>query len=177
MKKIASLLLAALVFVAVESHAQGFHIIPKVGLNLSSLSNVDGSTIAGLNAGVSLEMLFSEKFGIEPGVLFSMQGTKISSKKTHLDYINIPIYAKYYVWHGLNVFAGPQVGFNVRAKHDGKSVKDRIRTADFGLGLGAGYQFEWGLMVSANYNFGFVNIEKSTKTKNGVFQLNVGWRF
>ena len=177
MKKIATLLLAALAFAGFESHAQGIHIIPKVGLNLSSLSHVDGSTIAGLNAGVSLEILLTEKFGIEPGVLFSMQGTKIGSEKIHLDYINIPVYAKYYVLGGLNVFAGPQVGFNVRAKSGGERVKDLVRTADFGLGLGVGYQFGWGLMVSANYTFGFVNIEKDTSTKNGVFQLNVGWRF
>ena len=69
------------------------------------------------------------------------------------------------------------MGFNVRAKSGGERVKDLVRTADFGLGLGVGYQFGWGLMVSANYNFGFVNIEKDTSTKNGVFQLNVGWRF
>ena len=78
---------------------------------------------------------------------------------------------------GLNVFAGPQVGFNVRAKSGGESIKSLVKTADFGLGLGVGYQFGWGLMFSANYNFGFVDIEKSTSTKNGVFQLNVGWRF
>ena len=72
MKKIATLLLAALAFAGFESHAQGIHIIPKVGLNLSSLSHVDGSTIAGLNAGVSLEILLTEKFGIEPGVLLSL---------------------------------------------------------------------------------------------------------
>lgn len=144
MKKIATLLLAALAFAGFESHAQGIHIIPKVGLNLSSLSHVDGSTIAGLNAGVSLEILLTEKFGIEPGVLFSMQGTKIGSEKIHLDYINIPVYAKYYVLGGLNVFAGPQVGFNVRAKSGGERVKDLVRTADFGLGLGVGYQFRVG---------------------------------
>ena len=169
--------MASLVLVTFSSQAQGFHIIPKVGLNLSSLSNVDGKSIAGLNAGVSFELLFSEKFGIEPGVLFSMQGTKIDSEKVHLDYINIPIYAKYYILGGLNVFAGPQLGFNVRAKSGDESIKDLIKTADFGLGLGVGYQFKWGLMFSANYNFGFVDVQKSAKTKNGVFQLNVGWRF
>ena len=177
MKKIFPLLLVALFFAAGRTQAQGFHIIPKVGLNLSSLSNVDGKSIAGLNAGVSFEILFSKRFGIEPGVLFSMQGTKIDAGKVHLDYINVPIYAKYYLIRGFNVFAGPQVGFNVRAKSDGESVRSVVRKADFGLGLGAGYQFGWGLMVSAGYNFGFVDVRKSATTKNGVFQLDVGWRF
>lgn len=177
MKKIFSLLVVALLLGSFKAQAQGFHIIPKVGLNLSSLSNVDGSSIAGVNVGVSAEIMLSKKFAIEPGILFSMQGTKIDLEKVHLDYINIPVYAKYYIIKGFNVFAGPQVGFNIRAKSGGESVKDLIRTADFGMGLGAGYQFGWGLMVSANYNFGFVDVQKSTSTKNGVFQLNVGWRF
>lgn len=177
MKKIFTLSLLALLLAVTGAAAQGFHIIPKVGLNLSSLTKIDSKTIAGVNVGVSAEIMFTSRFGIEPGVLFSMQGAKVGSEKVHLDYINIPVYAKYYVWHGLNVFAGPQVGFNVRAKAGGEKVKDQVKTADFGMGLGAGYQFKWGLMVSANYNFGFVNIEKTTKTKNGVFQLNVGWRF
>lgn len=177
MKKIITLFVASLVLVTFSANAQGFHIIPKVGMNLSSLSNVDGKSIVGLNAGVSFEILFTEKFGIEPGVLFSMQGTKVKDVRTKLNYINIPVYAKYYVLGGLNVFAGPQVGFNVSAKQGGKSVKDMVKNADFGLGLGVGYQFGFGLMVAANYNFGFVDIQKSTKTKNGVFQLNAGWRF
>ncbi|WP_295939228.1 porin family protein [uncultured Alistipes sp.] len=177
MKKIFFLVLASLLFVAAKSNAQGFHIIPKVGLNLSSLSNIDGSTIAGLNAGVSAEILFSERFGIEPGILFSMQGTKVDVTNIHLSYINIPIYAKYYLIKGFNVFAGPQVGLNVHAKQGGENVKDRFKKADFGLGFGVGYQFKWGLMLSANYNFGFVNVSKDTSTKNGVFQLNAGWRF
>lgn len=29
-----------------------------------------------------------------------MQGTKIDTEKVHLDYINIPVYAKYYVLGG-----------------------------------------------------------------------------
>lgn len=177
MRKIFSLILVALFFAAGKAAAQGFHVIPKMGLNLSSLSHVDGSSVAGLNVGVSFELLFTGRFGIEPGVLFSMQGTKIDSERVHLDYINIPVYAKYYIIKGFNVFAGPQVGFNVRAKSGGEDVKNLIKTADFGLGLGTGYQFKWGLMVSANYNFGFVDVRKSTSVKNGVFQINAGWRF
>lgn len=174
MKKIATLLL---LFLAFEASAQGFHIIPKVGMNLSSVTNLSSSSIVGFNAGVSAEIMFSKRFGIEPGVLFSMQGAKISGEKLHLDYINIPVYAKYYIIRGFNVFAGPQVSFNVRAKSGGESVKDIVRTADFGLGLGAGYQFGWGLMVSLGYNIGFVDIQKASTAKNGVFQVNVGWRF
>lgn len=177
MKKIVTFSLLALLFGVAGVRAQGFHIIPKVGLNLSSLTNINGNSIAGFNAGVSAEIMFSKHLGIEPGVVFSMQGAKLSGETVHLDYINIPVYAKLYVIRGLNVFAGPYAGFNVRAKNADQSIKDLVRTADFGLGLGVGYQFGWGLMFSLNYNIGFVNIQKDSNAKNGVFQLNAGWRF
>lgn len=174
MKKILSLVLVLLAF---EASAQGFHIIPKVGMNLSSLTNLDGSSIMGLNAGVSAEIMLSKRFAIEPGVLFSMQGTKLDGEHVKLNYINIPVYAKYYLIKGFNVFAGPQLGINVGAKKGGESIKDLVRTGDFGLGMGVGYQFQWGLMFSVNYNIGFVDIQKAATAKNGVFQVNAGWRF
>ena len=52
-----------------------------------------------------------------------------------------------------------------------------------------GYQFDMGLLISANYNFGLTNTVKALGTindvdfledvssKNSVLQFNVGWRF
>ena len=54
---------------------------------------------------------------------------------------------------------------------------------DLSLMLGAGYQFNCGANVSANYNIGLTNMYKNSgdgpkvKSKNGVFQINVGYRF
>ena len=58
-----------------------------------------------------------------------------------------------------------------------------IRKFDCGVGLGAGYQFERGLLISLNYNIGLINVNKSCasdsnpKAYNSVVLLNVGWRF
>jgi hypothetical protein len=52
-----------------------------------------------------------------------------------------------------------------------------------------GYQFDMGLLISANYNFGLTNTVKvlsaindvdfleDVSSKNSVLQFNVGWRF
>lgn len=175
MKKI--LFLLAMTFMAFQASAQGFHLIPKVGINLAKVTKADVTVKPGVNVGLAGEFMITQRFGIEPGVFFSMQGYKSEMGHVKLNYINIPVYAKLYVLGGLFAFAGPQVGFNVAAKEDGNSIKDVIHTADFTLGLGAGYQTKLGLMLSANYNVGLTNVGEELKNKSGVWQINLGWRF
>ena len=186
MKKIALLLL---MFVAFQVSAQDFHFLPKIGLNLANMTNSDGSMKPGLN--------------VEPGIYYSMQGVKESeggiSGKIKNDYINIPIYAKAYLYNGFYAFAGPQFGFLARSKasasYNGTDIsvnsKDAFKTFDFALGIGVGYQFDLGLLVSMNYNIGFTNTLSDgditlngnsmnwdgEKSRNGVLQINLGWRF
>ena len=99
-------------------------------------------------------------------------------------------YMRKNLYKGLYVFGGPQFSFNVNSEN--KSSSDYgttvigmnvIRKFDCGVGLGAGYQFERGLLISLNYNIGLINVNKSwasdsnPKANNSVVQLNVGWRF
>lgn len=112
---------------------------------------------------------------------------------------NIPIYAKAYLYNGFYAFAGPQFGFLARSKasasYNGTDIsvnsKDAFKTFDFALGIGVGYQFDLGLLVSMNYNIGFTNTLSDgditlngnsmnwdgEKSRNGVLQINLGWRF
>lgn len=144
--------------------------------------------------------MFLPQFALESGVFYSMQGIRFSSGYADFnhDYINVPILAKYYIFKGLNVFAGPQPGFNVKAdaklkepEVDGETInrtesyKDYIKTFDPALVIGLGYQFDMGLSVSANYNWGLLNIVKENSyigsdddnQHNHVIQVNVGRRF
>lgn len=201
MKKIALLLL---LFVTFQVSAQEFHFIPKIGLNFANMTNGGGSMKPGLNIGVAGEFMMTNNFAIEPGVHYSMQGTKDdmggADVKIKNDYLNIPILLKGYVYEGFNLFAGPQLGFKVSSKvklsGSGTSVStsemsDVFKTVDFGIVVGAGYQSPMGLMVSLNYNIGLTNTingdkfaalpgnsgMKDEKSRNGVLQFNLGWRF
>lgn len=217
MKKIALLLM---LFISLGINAQKFHFIPKIGLNLSNLTSTEMGTRPGANAGLSVEMMLSPVFALEAGVSYSMQGAWVKTKsdpnstegpsegnrdittRWDIDYVNVPVYAKIYVGKGLNFFAGPQIGFNVRAGMGDNStgamglynVRDAIRPIDFSLGMGMGYVFDMGLFLSANYNLGLngiiknnaeifiggTNLEFNTddsNANNSVFQLNLGWRF
>lgn len=195
-------LLLLLLFVAFQVSAQEFHFIPKIGLNMANITNSDGSMKPGLNIGVAGEVMMTERFAIEPGVFYSMQGTKDKESGTTMkiknDYLNIPVLFKCYVYEGFNLFAGPQLGFKVsskiKASQSGTSVStsegsDLFKTVDFSIVLGAGYQSPMGFLVSLNYNIGLTNTINKDKfssllgttvdetCRNGVLQLNVGWRF
>lgn len=179
---------------------------PKIGLNLANITNTDMNVRPGMNVGVTAEYRFTPVFALEGGVFYSMQGSKKSvdiagdgydvTIKFKNDYLNIPVLAKAYIKNGWNVFAGPQLGFRVSSKISGK-VSDGsadanagflYRPVDFSLVFGTGYQFDWGLLISANYNIGLTDMFKNhaeydgetlymNSSRNSVFQLNVGWRF
>ena len=201
MKKIACLLL---LFVAFQVSAQEFHFIPKIGLNFANMTNSDGSMKPGLNIGVAGEVMMTNNFAIEPGIFYSMQGAKGKGESSGLkiknDYLNIPVLFKGYVYEGFNLFAGPQLGFKVSSKlkysKSGTSVStsegsDLFKSVDFAIIIGAGYQSSMGLLFSLSYNIGLantINADKfaalprgsgmeGEKSRNGVLQFNVGWRF
>ena len=184
-----------LVFIQGSLVAQSeFNFTPKVGLNIANISGTGGTDPRyGVNVGFSVEKMILPKFALESGVFYSMQGMRFTSGNldVNLDYLNVPILAKYYVFNGLNLFAGPQLGFNVKAETKGSIVdetidyKDYIKTFDPALVFGLGYQFDMGLCISASYNWSILNHSKNDKYvgfeddnyRNHVLQFNIGWRF
>lgn len=204
MKKIAFIVLLCCLTV-LQSMAQEFHFIPKIGLNLANVTGMNDMGIrSGLNIGVSGEFMFTSRFALEPGIYYSMQGVKGDimvndndrvEKGTltwGADYLNIPIYAKWYTrLNGFYLFGGPQLSFKVKDinKIDipgGEDLDDfdngvsSYKTFDFGLAVGLGYQFNSGLLLSAGYTIGLIDIYKQeygNTNLNSVFQFNAGWRF
>lgn len=154
----------------------------KAGLNISNISGADNvKSKTGFHVGALAEIFINEQFAVQPEVLYSSQGAKgkgSNGPKINLDYINVPIMAKYYVMDGLSVQAGPQIGFNVKAEEGSFDVKDEVNTVDFGLNFGAGYELPMGIFVDARYNLGLTKVYKEGKSlKNGVFQISLGYKF
>ncbi|WP_010255134.1 porin family protein [Myroides injenensis] len=193
MKKITLSIVAALAFgFAANAQTPDVKFGAKAGLNIANLTGSDASTssITSFHVGAVAEIFINEKFSVQPELLYSAQGAEskfdfgFGSKKLKmkLDYINIPIMAKYYVWEGLNIQAGPQLGFNVKGKIEGEDIKDNVKGFDFGLNFGAGYELPVGVFFDARYNVGLTNTFKKVegeeiKAKNGVFQISVGYKF
>jgi hypothetical protein len=102
-----------------------------------------------------------------------------------IDYLSIPVMAKYYVAEGFSLELGPQIGFLLSSKmkvdDESEDFKDETESMDFGLGLGAGYKMENGLFLDARYVLGMSNVAKDMEAdetiKNNVLQFSVGYKF
>ncbi len=153
----------------------------KIGLNLSNMTNSDLHVRPGVVVGAFTNIRFNDYIGIQPEILYSMQGGKKDDNTLKLDYINIPIMVKTYMWQGLNLEIGPQFGFrtNATSKLDDISfnVKDETKVFDFAIGVGLGYETEIGLTAGFRYLISATEAVDDSDAKNSVFQFTLGWMF
>lgn len=215
MKKI--ILAACLIFAAQLTSAQKINWGVKAGVGASTFTgDVDNADpLLGYQGGVEAEIKLTQKFAIQPEVLFSAEGGKTSfhyedatgelntNETVRLNYINVPVLAKYSFSKKFSLEAGPQFGFLVSAKskYDVKSdvggvlidesgtedIKDNLNTFNVGAALGATYFVSENIFVQARAYQGLTKINKETdeetsgrangKIRNAGVQLSVGYKF
>lgn len=141
-------------------------------LNSNFTGDADTDAISSFYLGGLVDFSISEKFHIQPELLYSMEG----AKDAKLNFIRIPVMAKYYVADGFNIQAGPEFAF--KAGGD-SAIKDATKSLDYGLGFGAGYELESGLFFDARYNLGLANIYDGSgfDVKTSSFGVGLGYRF
>jgi hypothetical protein len=157
----------------------------KGGLNFATLTGGNNSEIGwttDFNFGAMAEIKISEKFSLQPELIYSGQGYGSDDNSEGiiaLNYLNIPIIAKYYIAKKLSLEAGPQIGFLLSTKGGSKDYKSLFKTTDFGVNFGLGYKLDNGLNFGARYVLGLTNINAvgSTTNKNSVFQVSIGYFF
>ena len=204
MKKVFFIAVLA-VFGVTATQAQEVRLGAKGGVNFSSFSgdgfdafdDPEGRT--SFHLGAFVEIPVTERFSVQPEVLYSGQGFDLVSRENaddtevQLDYINVPVMAKLYLFKGLYAEAGPQIGFNVKNEIDSDPDdfnsgstpidEDAINDIDFSVGLGAGYQFNSGFFVNARYDFGLTDVFNNedllidSDAKNSVFAVSTGFSF
>lgn len=174
--------------------AQSFGV--KAGYNYA---NLVGDTPKMLNfeanhgfyVGASFDLPIADVFSIQPEVIYSRQGAKMSGNilgvkfegKLNMDYVNVPVMAKLNIGDNFSVLAGPQVGFLVNdpqvvtssslTKDQSSTLlnKDNFAKFDFGLSLGAMYRMN-GLYFDARYYHGLANTFDSKN--NSAQNIQVG---
>jgi hypothetical protein len=153
----------------------------KAGVNFASLGGDDSDGLDGLTSfhvGGVVNIGVSDKFSVQPELMYSSQGASYDGGDLKLDYLNVPVLAKFMVADGFSIEAGPQIGFLMSAKDDGEDVKDFLKSTDFSGAVGLAYQMETGLNFAARYNLGFGNIlDGDGDLKNNVIQISVGYMF
>ncbi len=189
-------------FAFLSSYAQKINFGIKAGLNLSTLTaDADKimSSSTGFHAGAFVEFKALGKIAVQPELLFSAQGAKFEGKDVSsvlestqkMDYVVVPVMLKYYVLSvgGLFLEAGPQVGFLVSAKNEVQNkltnvsttedIKDATKGLDTSVNFGVGYDILDKIVVQTRYSLGLTNVSEADEvtSKNGVFQLSLGYKF
>jgi opacity protein-like surface antigen len=130
------------------------------GINFTNVSSYDGEDnaayLTALNAGISGEYYFSDRWGLKSKLIYENKGwsngtisfgnSDIIESDFVLTYITLPVMANWHFGSKRNWYLnfGPYVGFLVDAE-DSKlelDLKDAFNSTDFGLALGIGYKFE-----------------------------------
>lgn len=157
----------------------------KAGFTVADMTNYlpgYGSKL-GLTAGLFADYHFTKRWASSTELLYSSQGTRFNGdNKTQLHYLNIPMMANYYIIDGFAIKAGAQLGILLGAKQwvDGNSSSGTagMNTAEFGIPIGASYEFPFGLILDARYNIGISKIYTGGgNIRNSVFDFTAGWRF
>jgi len=187
------ILFIAAMFVTAVSFSQQTTFGVRAGANISRWnitsigSDIKSSSLAGLEAGLLADLSVSRSFSIQPEVDFSMYGTKFSSGGSSIEYrvnyINIPVLAKYHLPQGVSFFAGPQLGLLISAKgkiegEEKQDIKNYLKSTDVFAVIGAEYDSPIGVSVGVRYNHGFVNIyeEEEGSIKNSSFGISLGYK-
>ena len=196
--------LACMILASGAAMAQkAFTFGPKIGIDYTHQwgNNINDESALNHQVGAFMEYRLNNKFAIAPEVVFAtharpkMEWVEWFDHDPAIDvtttyqtnYINIPVMFKYYVTPSLSIDLGPQFGFKVYDKYtdkweeDGKMIKRKHnmyhRNFDFGLSLGATYNFTERFFVQARYTLGLIPISKGSNAKNGNAQLSIGYRF
>jgi hypothetical protein len=192
MKKRSLVLATLCVFLSAAVFSQGFHLGIKGGTNIFK---IDGKTFKeefqfGYSLGGFAEINFSDKWGIQPEVLWNQTNFRTGDElgdvspfkagvKGKLNYLSIPLLLSFTPSKFLSLQAGPQFGILL---NDDKSVyqngEDAFRRGDFSLLAGA--QLNLGsFRLGGRYVAGMYNIndvDDKEKWKNQGFQLYLGLR-
>lgn len=163
----------------------------KGGVNISNMTS-DGFAKAEnktmFHIGVLTEFSISDKFSIQPEILFSQQGTKaieivygpgIHEYEYTLNYIQVPVLAKFYFSNQFSLEVGPSFNFLVNDKvvsNSGYTEENVGKTFEFSGALGVSYTLKNGFFTSLRYTRGFTNVIYND-AKNNSFQLGIGFFF
>ena len=178
MKKL--LFTAVAVFAFGFTNAQETKFGAKAGLNMSNLTgDANTDSKVGFFVGGFAEIKLTDKFAVQPELLYSALGAKDDNDSYNLNYLLVPVMAKYFVTEQLSLEAGPQIGFLMSAKYDGEDIKDLFNSTDLGFNFGAGYDVTETINVGLRYSLGLSNVLDSdfADAKTSNIGLAVGYKF
>jgi hypothetical protein len=182
------------------------------GVNFQNINGKDfnnntlkNKILTGFHGGINAEIPVGSGFYIQPGVLYSMKGTKgRDDSKTKLNYIEVPVnfiykpalgtgnlllgfgpYAAFGIGGELEYPTGVKTDVDFGADFNGTNAAAAYKRFDAGANLLAGYEFNSRFSFQLNAQLGLVNINKEnpvitndqTRWRNTGWGVSLGYRF
>jgi hypothetical protein len=178
----------------------------KGGINLSNLyvDDVEDENMkVGLNLGVFAKFPITKGFSIQPEVLYSSKGAKLTydnlfgsgEYRFNLNYVEVPVLAVFNLSKNINIQAGGYAAYltsaNIKRLEDGSSEADDVadlnadnfKRFDYGLVGGVGFDIQ-NFTIGARYNYGLSEIgdggiagEATKNSKNSALTFYIGIGF
>lgn len=161
----------------------------KTGLNLANITHSNFDVKPDFYAGISLGLQFSERYILQPDVLYSRQGARpqldgVSDSEIQIDYLSVVLVNKYAVFKDVKLYAvaGPFFDFVVDDNLDlGVGYFGFLDKFDIGFIAGLDYEFSSGLGIDLRYKLGFsdidLNFNDQKQHTNKLFQLGLSYNF
>lgn len=206
MKKMKTLVLAALLICGVGStYAQNREKVRlgvEAGMTVNTIKNYynDADRKVGFDAGLRVDVNFTDNIYLGTGLQYMMKGVKSSGEgwesKVNTGYLQIPIHVgyRYDFNETIGIFGefGPflAIGVNGQGKYEsGRHSKDYdvfgdpdegyAKRFDMGLGLHVGCEIIQHWQVALGYDWGLIDMYKGPgdKVRNGSLRLGVAYMF
>lgn len=190
----------------------------KFGFGAAQLTNVDklpmtanssDSQFTGASlVGMDVEYQVSKMLGISLGLNRSHQGcawkdytdnsVKYKEPTVELEYLTFPLVANLYVYKGLALKTGVQLGYLIDAdftQHFDENyqnrelttrqtldIEDDCKKMDISIPVGISYESKGHFVFDARYNIGLTKVNDkdffgAKDIKNGVFMITIGYKF
>ncbi len=183
----------------------------RAGVNFQNINGKDAQgdklendLLTGFHAGVNAEIPIGTGIYVQPGVLYTMKGTKNNDDdtKVKISYIDVPVNLLYKPILGTGNMVlgfGPYVGFGIGGKvEEGDNETDiefeneytsstapQLKRMDAGANFLAGYEFANKLSFQLNAQLGLIDInpkipnvsDDKTNWRNTGWGVSVGYRF
>lgn len=165
MKRLVTLVLILLVSASAMS-AQTFGVIGGFTSSELKLKNVDKTSVAGFHVGAAFNAPLISGLAIQPQLQYNVKGTSLSSFKTNIGYVELPVQLQW----GLDllllrpyIFAEPFIGYAVNWKasesHTSLSADldlNKLNSRmEYGLGVGGGLEVAQRIQLSLKYYWNF----------------------
>jgi len=163
----------------------------KIGPNYSAVTGDLDATKGRvrMHLGAVIEFPVSERFYIQAEVLYSAQGYTIEEdgfeNELSLNYLSLPILAKYYFTPKLSFETGPRFATLASVTESREDSTDEFfntyESSDVGWNFGIGYKAESGMFLQLHYILGLRQIIDTNildvSAKNSLVQLSIGYLF